>query len=177
MTGRSVEDRRITLAPGRPSATGAPRPNGAVKIEGFTKPKPQTAENVNRRFPDFKDTPPAKLGGKAWRARMHGVAPGNFVRLHRGNKRGQWIVRREQVVDAKGRLLSPEELQRKFALKKPPTHISDVAVPPDQVVDVDISIVGPVPGWKGGDVVQYNFDTKPPKEWFTGTLPLKQWRY
>ncbi len=137
----------------------------AVKIEGFTKPKPQTAENVNRRFPNFKDTPPAKLGSKAWRSRMHGGAPGDFVRMHtRGNPEGLWIVRREQVVDAKGRLLPPKVLQRKFALPKPPTHISDLSIPPNKAADVDISIVGPVPGWKGGDVVQYNFDKLPPEE-------------
>ena len=86
-------------------------------------------------------------------------------------------MRREQVLDAKGRLLPPKVLQRKFALPKPPTHISDLSIPPNKAADVDISIVGPVPGWKGGDVVQYNFDNLPPEEWFINTLPLKEWRY
>ena len=86
-------------------------------------------------------------------------------------------MRREQMVDAEGRLLSPKELQRKSALPEPPTHISDLAVPSDKALDIHISTVSPVAGWKGGDVVQYNFDKLPPKNWFIETKPLAEWRF
>ena len=80
-------------------------------------------------------------------------------------------------MDAQGRLLPAKELQRKFALPRPPTHISDLAVPPDKALDIHISTVSPVAGWKGGDVVQYNFDKLPSQEWFINPLSLKEWRY
>jgi len=109
---------------------------------------------------------------------MKGVAPGDFVRLHtEGAEQSFWIMRREQVVDAQGRLLTAKELQRKFALPEPPTHISDVTIPQGNPADIHISIVRPVRGWKRGDVVQYNFDRLPSKSWFLNTKPLAEWRY
>ena len=97
-------------------------------------------------------------------------------------------MRREQVVDAKGRLLSPQELQRKFALPNPPTRISDVKFPSDKSVTIHISIATPAKGSTGKPVVQYNFSmsnnsktgeaAKPmPKAWFVGTKRLSRWRY
>lgn len=48
-----------------------------------------------------------------------------WLRVHTGNNReGQWLLKRSSI---KG--LSPREIQIKYALKSPPTHVSEVRVP------------------------------------------------
>lgn len=54
-----------------------------------------------------------------------------FVRLTTNPKSptGSWVMRRKDLLGANGKMLSPAQLQKKFALPQKPTHVATVQLP------------------------------------------------
>ena len=125
------------------------------------------AVDANKAFPSTYDPLPYKPGTTVKVVQTKRKSFGAFVRLHRMNKKGAWIMRKEDVLDSDGKLLSPMELQRRFALPKRPTHISSVEIP--EGVKIQIGVVNPPSKLGGGSVVQYEIVQDPQIEWFKAT--------
>ncbi|MCG8543219.1 MAG: hypothetical protein MJE12_03305, partial [Alphaproteobacteria bacterium] len=128
------------------------------------------AVDANKAFPSTYDPLPYKPGTTVKVVQTKRKSFGAFVRLHRMNKKGAWIMRKEDVLDSDGKLLSPMELQRRFALPKRPTHISSVEIP--EGVKIQIGVVNPPSKLGGGSVVQYEIVQDPQIEWFKATEAL-----
>lgn len=62
-------------------------------------------------------------------------------------------MRKDDIRDVNGKLLSPSELKRRFALPHAPTHFSRVELP--QGTTLRVGVTNPPSRAGGGDVVQY----------------------
>ena len=82
---------------------------------------------------------------------------------------GRWLVRKSDIIDPKtGKHLTPEEIQKKFALPKRPTHAVNVKMPKTEEFWEGL-VNHPKGSWDVGDVIQYQFKKpkeKLEKEWF-----------
>ena len=116
------------------------------------------------------ETKPVQTANDEWMSRGYDKAPYNpsyevkvvragnekFVRVFSynedgtSNKLGYWLMRKSDIEG-----LTPLEIADKFALPKVPTHICDVIVDPDFVLQTGIA--NPVEGW--GDGGGQQFDT------------------
>ncbi|KSV85588.1 hypothetical protein N181_23310 [Sinorhizobium fredii USDA 205] len=97
------------------------------------KVESQTAEEVNAMLKNrYKLTePPYREGTRVYRYETIGEE--RYARVYAegiNGKEGAWVFRPEQV---KG--LDPNEIQGKFALPYTPTHVTEVVIPPRQIVE------------------------------------------
>ena len=94
-------------------------------------------EAVNRaRGATEEIFPPFEAGSRVFAVRI--AQKVEFVRFFNpakdGVAEGQWIVRRELVVDSEGNWLPAKEIWQKLALKVQPTHVVTVELPADTEV-------------------------------------------
>lgn len=76
-------------------------------------------------------------------------------------------MRKEDIRDANGKLLSPSELKRRFALPHVPTHFSRVELP--QGTTLRVGVTNPPSRVDGGDVVQFQILGEWNENWFKDT--------
>ena len=76
-------------------------------------------------------------------------------------------MRNEDIRDVNGKLLSPLELKRRFALPHVPMHFSRIELPKGTTLRVGVT--NPPSRAGGGDVVQYQILGKGEKSWFKDT--------
>ncbi|MBR2525257.1 hypothetical protein IKE67_02200 [bacterium] len=68
---------------------------------------------------------------------------------------GGWVMKQEDLLKPDGTMMSPFEIQQKFALKTTPTHIVDVTFPAG--TKIRTGEVNPLPQWnKKGGGIQYD---------------------
>lgn len=73
-------------------------------------------------------------------------------------------MRKEDIRDVNGKLLSPLELKRRFALPHVPTHFCRVELPKGTTLRVGVT--NPPSRAGGGDVVQYQILDETRLSWF-----------
>ena len=89
-----------------------------------------------------------------------------FARLYSDHNQpnGSWIVNPNDILG-----LTPQQIQNKFALEHPPTHICDVTIPAGTTIYVGIT--NPNYGQQGLGI-QYDLDWQNVQEWFSNFRPL-----
>ncbi len=138
----------------------------------FDPVETKTAIDINKTFPKNYDPLPYKPGTQVWIVRTKRKSSGEFVRVHgfgnQGSKKdGAWIMRKDDIRDVNGKLLSPSELKRRFALPHAPTHFSRVELP--QGTTLRVGVTNPPSRAGGGDVVQFQILGEWKDNWFKDT--------
>lgn len=131
----------------------------------YRKIATETAEDVNAEFAKANYAPPYKPGTKTVVIELTQAT--TFVRVYNKTNSGQiggWIMKYGDIAG-----LTPEQIQNKFSLPDPPTHITDV------VLDAGTRIRGGIANdlW-GFDGEGLQFDLM--QQWigrFTNERPLK----
>ncbi len=77
-----------------------------------------------------------------------------FVRIHGDdNAVGGWMMKKEDLMNTDGTMMSPSQMKDRFALPELPTKISDVTVPAG--TKMRTGEAGAVDGWGSGGGTQY----------------------
>lgn len=130
------------------------------------------ANTFNQPFVSKGWDPPAEPGTKL--IRFQTIKPDVYARLHTDtNQKGPWLIKREAVEG-----LSPAELQIKYCLKSPPTHITDVTVPADwnmsrsKINDILAKITNDPTRKSNSGAVQYYSEKHLPDSSFGPAVPI-----
>jgi filamentous hemagglutinin len=95
-----------------------------------------------------------------------------FVRVHgEGNQPRSWLMRPEDLKDANGKNLTPQQIKDKFALPELPKYVSDVRVPPNTRLRVGTAAAQE--GWGAGGGTQYELKERVPETAFENKRPLE----
>ena len=136
-----------------------------------------SAEAVNKTFPSTYNPKPYKPKTEVSLFKADVDVEDVFAHVYTEGETemvGRWLVRKSDIIDPKtGKYLTPEEIQKKFALPHKPTHVVKVKMPKDE--EFWEGLVNHGNSSYNGDVMQYQFKKETKllnPAWFTNKQSL-----
>lgn len=164
----------LAVRAGVATTKGAVKTTTKIVIENAKDVVVKSANDINKTFTKIPGKyAPFKAGTKV--AEFTTEASEQFVRMYKkgeNNPAGQWMMKKSDLLDDKGKMLSPEKIKDKFSLEYVPDRMVDVNVPANTKMRMGEAARVDKLGTSGGGTQFQLLDQIPDKS-FTNSRPIQ----
>jgi RHS repeat-associated protein len=163
----------LAVRAGVTTTKGAVKTTTKIVIEKAKDVAIKNADDINKTFTKAGKYAPYKAGTKV--ADFTTETSEQFVRMYKkgeNNPAGQWMMKKSDLLDDKGKMLSPEKIKDKFSLEYVPDRMVDVNVPANTKMRMGEAAGVDKLGTKGGGT-QFQLLDQIPSNSFTNSRPIQ----
>ncbi len=164
----------MAVRAGFATTKGAVKTTTKIIVEKAKNVVLKSANDINKTFTKIPGKyAPFKAGTKV--AEFTTEASEQFVRMYKkgeNNPAGQWMMKKSDLLDNKGKMLSPEKIKDKFSLEYVPDRMVDVNVPANTNMRMGEAAGVDKLGTSGGGTQFQLLDQIPDKS-FTNSRPIQ----